>query len=306
MNRMKENIVGMEQLDVAKLCPINLVDGGITKPIKGHSALYNVTEGKYCATVADGYTVVQHKEYFESFITALDNLKIQYTASIKQQGNVAYLDVNFLNKNLKFTKLGEEFTTGVRLVNSYNKTTGLIVSPRFTRLACMNGMVLSRFKDAINARHNSVSAKNYEGYVEKQLAKIISMDTKLQSFVSDCMNESVEWGVCTQLIEKLFTQKKHKKEILQRLGIKIVEKQSTTINFKELVHKGEDIVVSEEKDSYAWIEDVKVINRWTIYNAITHYISHGEQLKPNMEAYFQRIGEKVLYNKVEKLITVTI
>ena len=73
--------------------------------------------------------------------------------TLKYSGNRAFADIEFKDMNIKFDKLDEEFTTGLRLANSYDKTSGLIAAPRFTRLACLNGMILTRSQKIVSIKH---------------------------------------------------------------------------------------------------------------------------------------------------------
>ena len=132
-------------LDKASLCPLTLIDTGVEKEVKNFRAVYNINKGQMVAAVGKNYHLIQNNEYFDTFCQALGNLGIKHKAIINQSKSMAVMDIIFDNKTIKFADLGEEFTTGIRVTNSYTRTKGLAICPRYTRLACTNGMVMSRF-----------------------------------------------------------------------------------------------------------------------------------------------------------------
>jgi len=270
--------------------PIQINDGGVIKEVKNFKGIYNVTHGEFCAAVVPYYNLVSHKEYFDSFAEAMSRLGMKYTMTLKQSGNRAFADIDFQGRNIKFDKLNEEFATGVRLINSYDKTTGLSVIPKFTRLACTNGMILTRSEKTLSIKHHAKILAEIGSFVETRLASIIAKDNELQSWVSDSMKDSAEWLMCCRVLEKLFEQPKHLEEILKRLEIDL-------------------IYVKDKKSkkpmySYLWKSGAKKkekLNRWQLYNAVTNYLTYGEQITPHIENLFQRQAEKLLTTPFSKL-----
>jgi hypothetical protein len=277
-------------LDVASLVPIKIVDNGVLKDVKNLVGLYNNSRGKLCCTVAPYYNLVQHKEYFSRFAEALTRLNIKYTMSFKQEGNRAYCDFEFKDRNIKFQKVGEEFTTGIRLVNSYDKSRGLYIVPRFTRLACTNGMIISVFKHTISIKHHDKRVIEFERLIEVKLAEIINQSNELSTWVSNALGDSIEWRTACKIIGKLFEQLKHREPILKNLGIDVIEVEDKKTNKKSI--------------AYVWANDKQKkdkFNRWELYNAITNYLTHGEHITPHLENRFHKKAEKVLLTPLIKL-----
>jgi hypothetical protein len=279
-----------ELLDKASEVPLKIDDGGVIKDVNSYKGIYNVSKGKFCAAVIKHYNLIQHKEYVDSFARCLDNLNIQYNLSLSESGNKVFADFDFIRKNIKMDKVGEEFSTGIRLINSYSGRIGLSAMPKFTRLACSNGMVVTRFEKSFSVHHTSKMLINMQGFVERQLNGIINHSVDLQNWVEESIKDSKEWLIITRIIEKLFSQPKHREQVLDRLGIAmIVDKKRS---------KGKS-----KKYLYALNDDVetKNVTRWEVYNAITHYLTHGEQMTPHIYDLFQRKAERVLVNRLEKL-----
>lgn len=284
-------------LDKAKLCPIQIDDGGVIKKLENFKAVYNISQGKMCAAVAPHYTLVQHKEYFDIFAESLTRLGMEFKMTLNQSGNKAFADIEFKGRNLKFDKLNEEFITGIRLINSYDKSTGIYVSPRFTRLACTNGMIVTRSEKSISIKHHMKEVRQLDVFVETKINEVINKYDELQEWVSSSIKDTAEWKICCGIVAKLFEQIKHREAILKNLGVSIIE----VTNKKD-----------KKKKSITYVLDVKASNkkftRWEVYNAITKYLTHGEQMTPHIENLFHRRAEKLLDTPLAKmpLIKVTI
>lgn len=287
-NNLEEVQKATTDLDRATLCPLKIDDGGVIKDVDNFVGVYNVTQGKFCTSVVPYYNLIQHKEYFDSFAEAMTKLNIDFKMIIKRSGNKAFADIEFQDKNIKFDKLDEEFTTGIRLVNSYNKSTGLIATPRFTRLACINGMILTRTMKSVSIKHHSKQVKELQSFIEKKLHSVINESSHLQHWVSEGMADSIEWNAAARILEKLFEQVKHREEILKKLDISLIVVKDKKTKKKNITY----ILDNKEK---------KKITRWDLYNACTNYITHGEQITPHIEDVLHKKAEKLLNTPLAKL-----
>lgn len=279
-----------KHLDKASLVPIFIDDNGVQKSVNNFKGIYNNSKGRYCATVVPYYKLVQHKDYINNFCSALDKLGLKYNISIKPSGNKVYADIEFINKNHKYDKLNEEFVVGIRLCNSYDKSIGLGIAPRLKRLACSNGMILSRHESMFVVKHTSKMLNEMEAFIEKRVNKIINTYDDLKGWVSGSMKDSIEWMTCCKIIAKLFEQIKHREQILKRLGLSII-----VVNNKKQKKKS---------ITYVWDDDKKKktkITRWDMYNAITAYLTHGEHITPHIESLFQKRAETLLLTPLEKM-----
>lgn len=280
-----------QHLDRAKIVPLQLVDNGQAREIKRHVGVYNSTRSRFCAAVRTNYNLVQHQEYFDAFAESLNRLGIKYSMEISQTGNQAFADIKFEGRNIKFQKLNEEFTTGFRVTNSYDRTRGLSIAPLFTRLACTNGMVITRSERMFSIRHNSNLVKEIERLIEVKIGELISKHKDLELWVSQSMTDSVEWATACKLLEKLVTFKKHREEILKRLDIALIE-----IKDKKTKKKTYRYIPNKDEDAN------KRFTRWEVYNCITDYISHGEQITPLINSFYQRKAEMLLVTPFAEII----
>jgi hypothetical protein len=286
-NNVGEVQAATTYLDVAEIGNITYNDNIKVDRFRG---VYNTSKKQFCNIVGSSYHLIQHKQYFDIVADALQRLNIPFNMKITQQGHKAFADIEFQNKDIKFEKLNEKFSVGFRLTNSYNKSVGLSISPMYKRLACMNGMVLASFGKSFSIRHNQKAAIQIERFVEISINKIIESDNKLQVWVSQCLEESVEWNNIILLIKKLFSSTKHQKELFSRLGI--------------IVNKIKDKTTGQINITYQKEDENRKYNKWDIYNAITNYLTHGEHISPLINEFYHKKAESILTQPISKLIEI--
>lgn len=234
---------------------------------EGYKAVVNLTTMKTAAVVSDQYELVQHEDVALSLIEAIEGLGIKAEAKVLSGGNKLIMDIVFPDAKL-YVAQGEEFLGGIRIINSYDTTTGISFTPRLLRLACKNGMVVSTgISQGLSIRHHENRVKEMAGAVEALLKDMINNNHVLKAMVEDCISDSIEWSLLDNIIEGLISTKKHREAIKARLE----GTQGT---------------------------------RWDLYNAITNYCTHDEQLKPNIENTLQKKAEKVLHTPLTQLVVV--
>lgn len=284
----------VNNLDKATLCPLHFDFYGVMKEALGYKAVYNLNNNKYCCSVSDEYQVIQHSDFFNKVLDSFERLNIPIKVNVMQHKNKAYMDIIYLDdtQNLKLTNVGEEFHKGIRVINSYDKTTGVILSAKFERLACSNGMVIRGFNAIINNKHNALELIDFDKFLHNGLNKVFSSNEKLSQWIELCLTDSTEWKTALKIVSALFKDRKHKIAILKELGI------NTEITGKK----------GQQKETFTIADELSKKTRWEIYNAITSYCSHNPKLRISQESQFQRIGEKVLTTTLSQLpqIEVTI
>ena len=279
-----------KNLDIASRVPIQIVDGGVVKQVHDWVGIYNNSKGHLSTVVVPYYNLIQHKDYFDGFAEAMTRLGMNFTMSIKQQGDKAYADIDFPDRKIELKKVDEKFTSGLRLINSYDKSTGLYAMPRFMRLICSNGMIITEEERTISIKHHSKLILEIQSFIETRLQELINMDDTLKRWVNESMVDSLEWKFCCRILEKLFIQPKHREEILKRLGINMVEIQNKKT--KKITY------------DYVWndVQQKKTkLTRWEIYNAITQYLTHGQFISPHIENLFSKHAEKLLITPLIKM-----
>ena len=265
LGELKAQAVG---LDRAELIEISLPERTNAKNVDNFKAVVNMSTEKVATVVSKKYKLVQHKEVIDSVVEALANLNISCNSDIKNSRNRVFVDIEFSDTKL-YVNEGETFVAGVRVINSFDKTTGIGVLPRLVRLACSNGMVVHQaWLKGFHISHSQKFAKDFEGTVQVMLQNMINNNDRLKAMVNDCIVDSVEWELMEKILEGLVPRKKHF-EALKEL----------------LLKQGHDL-----------------LTRWDLYNAFTTYATHGEQIKPSVDQWLQGKAQKILTTELLALV----
>lgn len=256
----------IEHLDAAEERPVFSTDSyGSSYRLDDYKAIFNLGKNETAAIVSPQYKLIQHRDVATSFLDACERLNIKTESKIRDQGHRIFMDVSFPSAKL-YVQKGEEFIAGFRLINSYDKTTGIMILPMLKRLICSNGMVVETgLIRSFCYRHNCEVAAQFESYVEKALAETISANVKLKAMVNDCIGDSAEWAILDNILPALIKREKHIEQIKNRL------------------------------------QGLTEVTRWDLYNAITHYATHGQQLTPSVEMWLQGKAQTVLSTPLANL-----
>jgi hypothetical protein len=237
---------------------------------KEHFAVFNLEQQKVASIVSKQYQVVQHTHVVNEVVEALTNLNIQCDANVRNAGNKIFVDISFNNSKL-YVKEGEEFFSGIRIVNSYDKSTGIMVLPHLVRLACSNGMVVNvGWVKEFNVAHSSKIANDFAKIIPQMIQSITEKSEQFKALVNGCIEDSIEWEIMDRIMNGLLNnRKRHFEAIQERL------KESVGTNPP---------------------------TRWDLYNAVTNYATHGQQLKPTVESWLQSKAQKVLVTPLAQLV----
>jgi hypothetical protein len=273
--KMGEEKMGLAQLknlamgfDQAQMRDVHIVKDGEDYLSKRHMGVWNVDKNELACLAPKSYMVIQHRHAAECLIEALSSLNIKAQAELKQSKHCIQIDFDFPESKLELTRVGESFTTGIRVVSDYSQVAGLVIAARMTRLACSNGMIVNDIVKPKRIKYTEELKVTVEGLIDKIIKDIITGDDKLANMVSICMRDSVEWQALRLLAKALFRKKKHVQEILAR--------------------------VKSNEDGR--------VTRWDFYNAVTNYFSSsGSRLKPQVDAWLQNKAQKILATPIAQL-----
>ena len=238
---------------------------------KRHMLVYNVDKKEMACIARKSYTVVQHKIAIESVVDAVTSLNLKAEAELKTGKHDVLVDIDFPDAYFELTQVGEKYTSGIRITSDYSQQAGLIISPRMTRLACSNGMIVTEIVNSKRIKFTEQLNIEIEGIIDKMIKDIISSDDKLANVVSMCIADSAEWKTMNLLLRFMFKKKKHIKEIMAKLP-----------------------------------QGKERVTRWDFYNAITNYATHGKRLKPQVDAWLHNKANEIMKNDFEKLCQVEI
>ena len=256
MAELKNKSMSFDRAEVRDVHVVKDHDDYLCKDVMG---VWNIDKNVLACLGPKNYTVIQHKEAAEGLIEAITSLNIKADAELDTSKHGIYIDFNFPESKFELKEVGEEFTTGIRVVNRYDLAAGLVISPRVTRLACSNGMIVTDVIKSQRIKFTEEMNITFEGMIDRIIKDIITNDEKLANYVSICMRDSVEWNTLKLLLKHMFRTKKQVKEIYSKLDQR---KERPT--------------------------------RWDFYNAVTNYATHGERLKPHVETWLQNKAQSIM------------
>ena len=231
--------------------------------------IWNEQQDRLCTVASNNYNIVQHTDFIKDAASAMHKLNLKCVSTIRDSGNKVIVNINFTNSKL-FVKKGGEFYLGVRLINSYNRTTGVLIQPHLVRIVCTNGMVLGRWLKGFSIRHNSNMVGDIEHATKKVISDMAKNNDRFKALIESCIIDSVEWAVLDKILPSLMETKKHWKVIQQKL--------------KE--------------------QNLKKISRWDLYNAVTDYVSHNKSLSAVVDEWLQNKAQRILVTPFENLIAI--
>ena len=230
-----------------------------------HMLVYNVDKKTMACIARRNYTVIQHKKAIETVVDAIAALNIKAEAELNTSKHGIQVDIDFPEVGFELEEIGEKFISGLRLENDYSQQAGLIISPRVTRLACSNGMIITEIIGSKRIKWTEQLSVELKGIIDKLIKDIVNENEKLAGIVSDCIGDNVEQTTAKLLIRFMFRKNKHTNEIVARLP-----------------------------------QDKERITRWDLYNAVTSYASHNKRLKPEVNAWLHNKANEIMKNSFEK------
>ena len=256
LGELKNKALGFDRAEMRDVHIIKEQEDYLCKDVMG---IWNVDKNVLACLGPKNYAVIQHKHAVESLIDAITSLNIKANAELQLSKHGIHADIDFPETKFELKEVGEQFTTGIRIVNRYDLVAGLVISPRVTRLACSNGMIVTDVIKSQRIKFTEEMNITIEGIIDKIIKDIITNDEKLANYVSICMRDSVEWNTLKLLLKHMFRTKKQVKEIYARID------------------------QNKERPT-----------RWDFYNAVTNYATHGERLKPHVEAWLQNKAQSIM------------
>lgn len=259
----------------------NITVEGKSTPEEDKFAVYNIEQDCVASIVSDRYNLVQHKQVSDAVVETISNLNLKADAKVKESKNRLFVDLSFNDKTLSLPtkesvragihKKDEEFVVGLRIINSYDKTTGIAVLPRLVRVACNNGMIVDigakAYVKSFTIYHTNKLTEAFNDVIQKMIHEMVESIPKLKLLVDSCMEDSIEYQTMKKIIAGLVANRdKHITEILLNL----------------------------EKEGK--------VSRWSLYNAFTNYATHGKQLKPSIEEWLQNKAQTILTTPLIQLV----
>ncbi|MBS3135951.1 hypothetical protein J4401_03245, partial [Candidatus Woesearchaeota archaeon] len=195
--------------DRAEMRDVHIVKDAEDYLSRRHMGVWNIDKNELACLAPKSYCVIQHRHAVESVVDAITSLNIPAMAELKAAKHGIFVDISFPEAKFELKEVGDKFTAGIQITNRYDQVAGLVISPKVTRLACSNGMVVTEIVRQQRIRYTEELKITVESLVDKMIKDIISSDDKLADMVSSCISDSIEWQALRLLTKGLFRKKKH-------------------------------------------------------------------------------------------------
>jgi len=257
-----------------------------------YMAVFNESKDQLAQITSDKYTIIQHRDIVHSLINSFKSKGIEVFGRMDDNGNQVRADLVFGNgKNPIKDGTNKGIQIGIRVLNSYNRSSSFRMEMFGFRMLCQNGMSLGKvMNDIKEVTFHTGAEKNLEQIqliVDSFIDRVVSSSDLLQVYVSKCMVDSIAWDEVTKILEKYMPHQKHRDKICEKLGISMITKRN-----EKTKEKYYEYVL--EKDGK------KNVNRWDMYNALTNYATHNK-LSFGTENFVQEIAQKVMKNSFNSL-----
>lgn len=227
-----------------------------------NKGVLNLSKGTLAAVTGMDYSVLQHGDGLGIAMNTIESLGMKALYAIENDGNVARMEVLFPDIHVQ-DDTQEGVTLGVRMSNSYDKTTGYHGELFGYRQWCSNGMYSRKMLGEINisARHVGENFSTLEQDVLKFVQHVIESPKVVQSYITAAIEAKLEFLDNQQVYDTIW---------------------DTTGNMKQAEAIAADIPL--------------VTNRWTVFNAITAYYSHSDVTHKTRDDLAIK-AEKILLNE---------
>jgi hypothetical protein len=207
-----------------------------------NKGVLNLTRGTLAAVVGSDYSVLQHGDALGVSMNVIQSLGVKSLYKVENDGNVARMEVLFPDIKVRDdSKQGVQL--GVRISNSYDKSTSFRGELYGYRSICSNGMYLRKMlgEIQISARHVGENFVGLEQTVLEFVKKVLDAPQVVESAITDAIHAKLEFADNDQLYDTIFTitqNMKQAEKIIEQIPLKT--------------------------------------NRWTAFNAFTRYMSHED------------------------------
>ena len=270
INNLNEMAKSIGQFDQAVKTQIFYGNEQNPIPIKKWVGIYNMRTEKLVQVAHKNYQIISHNDVCQAVVESLGAIGMDVWGVIKTKNNGNQLKADLLLKGVDKIDDGKEgVQLGIRIMNSYDKTTSFRLELFAYRYVCQNGMALGNVFNDIRkiTFHSGVKEKNLEviRQTTNDFVKLaIQSSKKLQEKIRLAMNELFEIKSIIEIMERFGIAKKHQKQILMRL------------------------------------EGKTNVTKWDVYNAVTNYATHGK-LKDSIETHLEGVSQKLLKNNAAQL-----
>lgn len=243
-------------------------------PIDTEIGMFNVSQGKYIKSMSKGYKIIQHRDVFDAVHEAFSQFGMQTLGRMDNMGNKVKLDVYFVDDNNQPIMDDSEkgVKLGVRVLNSYDGTSAFRLEMFGIRMICQNGMTFGNLLPVREIVRHKGSEKTYDVIYDtvREFVNQMALNySQVNKYISEMMKDKLEWNLAYELLDKLVKIKKHNRAL------------------REII-----------KRDYG---DKPILSRYDLYNVITNYATHGEDLKNTVINSMELLSQRIMKDNVAEI-----
>jgi len=254
--------------------------------------VFNQNKNSLAQIASNKYSIIQHNEVLKAVTEVLNEHNLNVSGRVDDFGNKIRADLVFMNDTpIKDDATGVKI--GMRVLNSYDRTTSFRLEMYGFRLVCQNGMsfgsVMNNVKEVAFHMGKEYTLQRIKLITSQFIRNAIASSDALQNVINNSIADSVSYQDAMKTLEKCLKQKNHREKICEKLGIDVIE-----VYDKE-----------KKKRTFTYMpkDDRTTMSRWDLYNAITDYATHTE-FSYNLEKNLQNSAQEILKKSFEKLLEV--
>lgn len=258
-----------------------------------YKGIYNKGSGELAQVASKNYQIIQHEDVTISLYNTLERKGINCFGRIDNFINSVRFDLIFGSKEspVKDDSNGGVMI-GIRVKNSFDKSTSFSLEMYGFRMVCQNGMSLGKALNSIKevTIHcgKEKTRETIESIIDSFIDRVIASSDKLQKLVDNSIKDKLDTQKIGLILSKLIKTQKHRDKIGELLGI----------SFIEVEENGKTTIIP-------FVEENKILSRYDFYNALTNYISHNT-LGLSVENNLQEKAQEVLGKRFEELLKIEV
>lgn len=267
-----------------------------TQEAEDHKAIVNSTTNKIEMTAKKNYTIIQNSQAIQAVVETLQEKGLEIYGRFDDFGGRIKVSCYFTNQGAPIVSDDAQgIKLGFTMENSYNGGASFKLSMYGFRMLCQNGMNIGSVMNNISEYKKHTGAIEYtdlKAMTKNFFELVIASSKQLEELISVSIKDIASWENVSKVLMQNFAQKKHRNKIAEKLGITFIEVEEEG--------KQKKIVPILEKDGK------QQYTRWELYNAITAYATHNDQLSLNVSDLMQEGAQRILSKQFEKLLTVQV
>ena len=257
-----------------------------------YKGIYNTSKDELSQIATKKYSIIQHRDVVNGVHAAIDRLGLEVNGKITDNGDRIEGWLHFTNDDeYRIVEPGstgdEDIKLGIQFQNSYDGSCSMMLQGFGYRSICSNGMILGKkMLGKYHRRHvgDENTAERIQEIAKDVMDDIARRSDRVQAMIEGAHEDVLEKTEIYELLDERFSAQKHIENILENLDITLI----TTKEENEQGEEEEEINLIKEEDAS------ENITKWEVYNAITAYATHSDEITQNTAENIHNESQKVL------------